>query len=317
MPELAVYTDIDDLDPAPGVELLEDNGFRVRVLATRDPSEIAAAAAEATALLAGYAPVDAALLDRLPRLRIVSLLSRGSDTVDVAAATARGVWVAAVGDVAVEEVATHAWALTLALVRRLDYFALSARRDWLARPAPGPRRLSELTLGLIGLGRTGSRVAALAAGSVHRILGYGRGPTPPGVDAAPLAEVVARSDLLSLHLPLTAETAGLLDANLLATARPGAYLVNVSRGGLVDAEALAAALDSDRLAGAALDVLDVEPPPAGDRLAGHPKVLLTPHVAYLSDAAARDYVLTQARNVVHWRRTGRPLHPLAEPAARP
>ncbi|MCX4097024.1 C-terminal binding protein [Nocardia sp. alder85J] len=316
MPELAVYTDIDDLDPSPGVTLLEDNDFRVRVLATRDPGEIAAAAAGATALLAGYAPVGAQLLDRLPRLRIVSLLSQGSDTVDMAAATARGVWVASVGDAATEEVATHAWALALALVRRLDFFALHGRRDWLARPAAGPRRLSELTLGLIGLGRTGTRIAALAAGSVRRILGHGHGPIPAGVTATSLDEVVARSDLLSLHLPLTAATAGLIDARRLAAMPPGAWLVNVSRGGLVDAEALADALDSGHLAGAALDVLDTEPPPAGDRLAGHPRVLLTPHIAYLSDASARDYVLTQARNVVHWRRTGRPLWPVAEPAVR-
>jgi D-3-phosphoglycerate dehydrogenase len=313
---LAVYTDVSDLDPAAGVALLESAGFEVRVLETHHPDEIAAAAARATALLVGYAPIDAALLARLPLLRIVSLLSRGYDGVDVNAAAAQDVWVTTLGDTATEEVATHAWALTLALVRRLDFFALHGRRDWLARPALPPRRLSELTLGLVGVGRIGAAVAELARGSVAAIIGCDRsGRTRvPGVEMTSLEQVVARADIVSVHLPLRAETAGLFDAALFERMRPGAWLVNVARGGVIDAGALAGALDSGRLAGAALDVLDTEPPPAGDRLAGHPGVLLTPHVAYLSDASARDYVLGQARNVVHWQQTGRPLHPVAVPA---
>lgn len=313
---LAVYTDVSDLDPAAGVELLESAGFAVRVLETHDPGEIAAAAADATALLAGYAPIDEALLVRLPRLRIISMLSRGFDGVDIEAAAARGIWVANLGEIATEEVATHAWALTLALVRRLDFFALHGRRDWLDRPARTPRRLSELTLGLVGVGRIGAAVAELARGSVGAMLGCdGPGRTRvPGVEMTSLDQVVARADIVSIHLPLRADTVRLFDAELIGRMRPGSWLVNVARGGVIDAGALADALDSGHLAGAALDVLDTEPPPAGDRLAAHPGVLLTPHVAYLSDASARDYVLGQARNVVHWQRTGRPLRPVATPS---
>ncbi|WP_062993625.1 C-terminal binding protein [Nocardia anaemiae] len=316
---IAVYTDLDDLDPAPGVTLLETAGFEVRVLETRDPDSIAEGAADATALLVGYAPVDADLLARLPGVRILSMLSRGHDAVDVDAATARGIWVATIGDLATAEVATHTWALALAAVRRLDFFTLHGRRSWLDRPISGPRRLSEITLGLVGLGRIGAKVAEFAAGSVGSILGHdhsGRA-MPTGVSAASLAQVVTHSDLVSIHLPLDARTERLFDADLIARMRPGSWLINVSRGGIVDSTALADALDSGHLAGAALDVLDTEPPSAGDRLAEHPHVLLTPHVAYLSDATARDYVLTQARNVVQWHRTGRPLHPVATPASVP
>ncbi|MFI7665442.1 C-terminal binding protein [Nocardia sp. NPDC049526] len=311
---IAVYTDLDDLDPAPGIAVLETAGFEVRVLETRDPDTIATAAADATALLVGYAPIDANLLARLPRVRIVSMLSHGYDAIDIDAATAGGIWVATVGGIATAEVATHTWALALAAVRRLDFFTLRGRRGWLDRPASGPRRLSEITVGLVGLGRIGTKVAELAAGSVASILGHdhsGR-PMPAGVTAASLTEVVANADLVSIHLPLGPSTARLFDADLIERMRPGSWLINVSRGGIVDSTALADALDSGHLAGAALDVLDAEPPAAGDRLAEHPNVLLTPHVAYLSDATARDYVLTQARNVVRWYHTGRPLHPVAE-----
>ncbi|WP_326602172.1 C-terminal binding protein [Rhodococcus sp. PD04] len=312
---IAVYTDLDDLDPTEGIALLEAEGFEVRVLETRDSDTIAAAAADASALLVGYAPVDAALLDRLPQVGIVSMLSRGYDSIDVAAATVRDVWVATVGDVASTEVATHTWALTLAAVRRLDFFALGGQRGWLDRPQYPPRSLAETTLGLVGLGRIGSEVAALASGSVGTILGYDRAgrALPSGVTPASLAEVVAGSDVVSIHLPLDDSTEKLFDADLLATMRPGAWLINVSRGGIVDSGALADALDAGHLAGAALDVLDVEPPVPGDRLAEHPNVLLTPHVAYLSDRTAREYIRMQAANVVEWYRTGAPSRSVNDP----
>ncbi|MBM7457509.1 C-terminal binding protein [Rhodococcus coprophilus] len=312
---IAVYTDLDDLDPSEGIALLEAEGFEVRVLETRDPDTIVAAATDASALLVGYAPVHADLIERLPGLGIISMLSRGYDSVDVDAATAHDVWVATVGDIASTEVATHTWALTLAAVRRLDFFTLHGRRDWLDRPRYAPRRLSDTTLGLVGLGRIGSEVAALAAGSVGSVLGVDRAgrQVPEGVTASSLADVVAQSDVVSIHLPLDESTEKLFDADLIAAMKPGSWLINVSRGGIVDSDALADALDSGHLAGAALDVLDTEPPLPGDRLAEHPNVLLTPHVAYLSDRTAREYVRMQAANVVEWYRTGCPSHAVTKP----
>ncbi|MET3806871.1 D-3-phosphoglycerate dehydrogenase [Nakamurella sp. UYEF19] len=324
---LAVYTDVDDLDAAPGVETLMAAGLDVVVLETRDPDVILAAAAGATALLVGYAPVTAAMLEAMPVLRVISLLSMGSDGIDVPAATQRGIWVANITDVATAEVATHAWALTLSLVRCLPFFQTGAQTTtpdgadagWLARPDRLPRRLSDLTVGLIGLGRIGTAFAAMAAGQVGSIIAHDPfvcdGSWPAGVQPAALDDVVATADILSLHVPLTDETRHLVNADLLSRLKFGSYLVNVSRGGLVDSTALAASLCAGHLAGAALDVLDVEPPPADHPLLGLPNVILTPHIGYLSDVTVRAYIDHQAANVVSWLQTGRPLTPVNAPAA--
>jgi D-3-phosphoglycerate dehydrogenase len=324
---LAVYTDTDDLDPAVGRRLLEDNGFRVEILETRDPDTIAQEAAEATALLVGYASLDRALLGRLPELKIVALLSRGHDNVDVEAAADMGIWVCTVGDIASEEVATHAWMLTLAMVRQLPFFADSGT-GWLDRPQTLPRRLSKLTVGVLGLGSTGRRYAALAAPSTREVLGFdirsdrpgspghnGRLAGIPGARVADLDTVLSHSDVISLHLPLTDTTHRFLDTAAFAKMRPGVQVVNVARGTLVDPAALLAALDSGHVSAAALDVFDTEPPEPDDPLVHHPHVISTPHVAYLSDVTEVGYVLAQAQNVVQWSTTGRPVLAVNAPTA--
>jgi phosphoglycerate dehydrogenase-like enzyme len=317
---LAVYTDVVDVDPAPGVRLLEAAGFRVRVLRTADPARIATEAPDADALLIGYTRVDAALLAALPRVGIVATQSVGFDMVDVDAALARGVWVANVPAAATEEVAVHALAMTLSLLRGLPSYDRAVRAGRWDAAELELRRPSATTLGVLGLGRIGRRLAALA-GTVHgRVIGHDpaldASAWPSGVERVGLDELLAESDVLSLHLPLTDATARIIDAAAIARMRPGAMLVNVSRGGLIDARALVDALDRGRLGGAALDVLEVEPPPPGDPLLRHPRVLLSPHAAYRSEQSAHAYVLEQARNVVEWRERGRPLNPVAE-AGRP
>jgi phosphoglycerate dehydrogenase-like enzyme len=320
-PLRAVYADLDDLSPEPGRELLEANGFQVTVLDTAVPAEVAAAAATraADALLVGWTAVDDTLLSALPHLRMVSLASRGHDTVDLAAADRRGVWVGALGGVGAEEVATHAWALTLALVRGLPFFAglgAAPAAGWLDRPAVAPRRLSALTVGVLGLGRIGRTVVALARPGVGAVVGYDPRPefgTPDGVRRGSLVETLTAADVLIVALPLDEASSGLLDAAALALLPAGALLVNVARGALVDTAALVAALDTGRLAGAAVDVLDVEPPPTDHPLVGRPDVLVTPHVGFLSADSSTDYVLGQARNVLAWARDGRPLRPVNDP----
>jgi D-3-phosphoglycerate dehydrogenase len=323
---LAVYTDTDDLDPSAGRRLLTDNGFRVEVLETRNPDDIALAAAEATALLVGYAPVDRDLMVRLPNLRIIALLSRGHDNVDVEAASELGIWVCTVGDVAAEEVATHAWTLTLAMIRRLPFFADFTTRGWLDRPASLPRRLSELTIGVLGLGSTGRKYAALAAPSAHEVLGFDIRADRPGRQAhdlladvggarvTDLETVLSQSDVISLHLPLTDRTRGFLGDSAFSRMRDGVHLVNVARGTLVDSAALLQALNAGRVTAAALDVFETEPPDPADPLLGHPNVIATPHVAYLSDATTTGYVTAQAQNVVRWAAVGRPVLAVNEPA---
>ncbi len=321
---LAVYTDVDDTDPAPGIALLEANGFEVRVLGTRDPHAIIAGARDADALLPGYASITREVIASLPRLKVVALMSMGFDEVDVEAATEHGVWVTNVPGAATEEVATHALALLLASARQLPFYTASATPGrWNERAATAPPRLSEQTLGLVGLGRIGREFARLAGPLFGRVVGYD--PMLPdtaevsadlaalGVRRASLEEVRAASDVLSLHLPLTAETAGMVDAGFLAAMPAGSLLVNVSRGGLVDSAALAAALDAGHLAGAALDVLEDEPPAAGHPLLGRDDVVLTPHIAYFSRRTEIEYVRIQAQNAVTMLVTGAPDLPVNAP----
>jgi phosphoglycerate dehydrogenase-like enzyme len=314
---VAVYTDWGELDIAPGARALEDAGWEVRTLGSTDADSIARVAADATALCLGYAQVGRALLRRLGRLRIVATLSAGHDMVDVDAAAERGVWVATIPDAAVDEVVGHALAMALALTRHLPSADSEVRAGgWRLDVTSPPRAPSALTFGVLGLGRIGRRAADLARGVFGRVIAHDphvpADQWPAGVGRLLRDELVARADVLSLHLALTPETQGIVDAELLARMPPGAFLVNVSRGGLVDHAALLAALDAGHPAGAGLDVLDVEPPPADHPAIRHPRVLLTPHTAFLSERSLDLYPRRQAENVLAWQRTGRPLSPVRE-----
>jgi D-3-phosphoglycerate dehydrogenase len=319
---LAVFTDTEDLDPEPGVRLLHDAGFTVRVAQSRDPDVIADAARDAVALVVGYARIDAALLDRLPRLRILATMSAGYDMIDTGEARRRGLWVTNLPDAATEDVAVHALASALSLVRRLPQADAVVRSGgWnteFVKQTQLPRRASEMTLGLVGLGRIAGTFAALAAPVFGRVAAYDPHADPANWPAAverydTAAALAAASDILSLHVPLTPATHHLVDDALLERMRSGSFLVNVSRGELVDPRALLNTLDSGRLAGAALDVFPAEPPPADDPLRRHPHIQLSPHSAYLSDTSRRAYVCRPAENVIAWHRTGRPLTPVIDP----
>lgn len=318
---LAVYTDLDDTDFSAGVELLQGGGFDVRYLDSQEPAVIAREAVDAVALLVGYASIDADLMAALPNLRIIALMSMGFNNIDIEEARRRGIWVTNIPGAATEEVASHAFALALALTRGLPFYADAVRRNrWNVRHDRLPVRLSEKRLGLIGLGRIGSRLGQLAGPAFADVVGYD--PLLPdtpdttakleqaGIRRAGFDEVLETSHVLSLHVPLTPQTGGLINAGTLARVPPGGYLINVSRGALVDVPALVSALDTGQLAGYGADVLEEEPPPAGHPLLGHPRALITPHVAYLSDRTDAEYVRQQALNVVSWHGTGRPDSPL-------
>ncbi|MFT4233114.1 MAG: C-terminal binding protein [Leucobacter sp.] len=322
---LAVYTDVEDTDPAVGVRLLEEHGFEVRILGTRDADAIVAGAQGAMALLPGYASVTREMLESLPELRIVSLMSTGFDYVDVDAAAEHGVWVTNVPGAATEEVATHTLAILLSSVRQLPFYTASAGPEhWNDRAETAPPRLSETTLGIVGLGKIGRELARIAGPLFGSIVGFDPMlPDTPevradlealGVTRTSLEQVRRTADLLSLHLPLTAETAHMVDAGFLAELPRGSVLVNVSRGGLVDNDALVAALDSGHLSGAALDVLDQEPPDPDHPLLGREDVVLTPHIAYFSARTEIEYVRIQAQNAVSLHEAGVPDSPVNRPA---
>ena len=217
--------------------------------------------------------VDAALLDAAPRLKVVANYAVGTDNVDLDACRERGIAVGRTPDVLTDATADLTWALILATARRIPEAAAAVRAgEW--RTFEAARwlgvGLAGRTLGVIGYGRIGRAVA-------RRAEGFGMEVLPARRDDDPLA-VIAGSDVITLHAPLTDETRGLVGHEALARVKPGALLVNTSRGGLVDPEALAAALRDGRLAGAALDVTDPEPLPPDHPLLDVPNLLVVPHI---------------------------------------
>jgi len=230
--------------------------------------------------------IDAALLDHAPRLRALSSCSVGLDHVDLEAATARGLPVGHTPGVLTDTTAELAIALLLAVARRVveaDCFVREGRwSEWSPDLMLG-RDLSGATLGVIGLGAIGRAVAQRAGALGMRVLGWNRTPRLiDGLEPVSLPELLAGSDFVSVHVALTPETRGLLDAAAFEQMRPGAVLVNVARGGIVDEVALVAALRSGRLAGAALDVFASEPLPHTSPLLTAPSLVLTPHIGSAS-----------------------------------
>jgi glyoxylate reductase len=256
------------------------------------PAELRAEARAAEGLLCLLTDrVDRALLEACPRLRVVSSCSVGLDHVDLVAAAARGIPVGHTPGVLTETTADLAFALLLAAARRVteaDRFvrdgAWTAARHWEPDLFLG-RDVHGATLGIVGLGAIGRALARRGAGFGMRVLGWSRSAREvPGVTRVPLEALLAESDFVSLHVALTDETRGLIDARALAGMKPGAILVNTTRGGVVDEAALAAALRDGRLAGAALDVFEREPLPAGSPLVELPNLVLTPHIGSASVA---------------------------------
>ena len=236
--------------------------------------------------------VDQELLAAAPALKVVGRLGVGLDNLDLVTLGQRAIVVVSAGNANATSVAEYALAAMLVLARRLISADASTRAGAWDRAGHTGTELHGKTLGLIGLGDVGARVARRASALGMRLLAFDPALTPThlaaaefGVQLLPLEDVLRQSDFISLHVPLTQATRHLMNRASLALVRPTAYLINTSRGGVVDEAALAAALRDRRLAGAALDVREIEPPGADDPLAGLENVLLTPHVAGLTQEA--------------------------------
>jgi D-3-phosphoglycerate dehydrogenase len=249
-------------------------GFEV----VRSPQE------DVVGLLTIGQPVGAELFVQLPALRVVATATVGYDHIDIDAAEEHGVAVVSVPDYCTQEVADHALALLLGLVRGVVALDLNVRQGgWDAKAAGPLRTLAEMRVGIVGLGRIGSALATrlLALGAevwAHDVLPVVR----DGVRFVELEELLAESDAVTLHVPLTRETRGLIGRRQIALMKHDALLVNTSRGAVVDVGAVLEALRAGRLGGAALDVLPQEPPPVAPLA---PNLVLTPHAAYYSEAA--------------------------------
>jgi len=276
-----------------------------------------AAARGCQGLLAQYAPVTERVMAARPEVRIVSRMGAGFDTVDIQAARRHGVWVANSPDYGIGEVATHALASALALIRHLPRLDREVRAgNWHYASTGGLVRATELTLGILGLGRIGKRMSYISRNVFGAVVACDPyiidGDYPAYVGRVSKEELFRKSDIVSLHVPLNDETRGMVDANLLGLMNRGSFLVNTSRGAVVEVPDVVAALDSGRLEGAALDVLPQEPPAPQDPLLSHPRLLLTPHAAFYSVEGERELRTKAAQNLIDWARSGRPRYVVVE-----
>lgn len=272
---------------------VEAAGFRLETAQCKTADDVIAAAraTQASALIVQWAPVTEAVLAALPGLRVIMRYGIGVDNVDLAAATARSLPVCNVPDYCIDEVADHAMALALSLARQLPQtHARTCTGEWKITP-PGPMpAFRDMTFACAGFGRIARAVLARARAFGFHLAAYDPFVPAPvfqeaGVRPLTLGDLFSTADILSLHLPLTAETRHFVGGERLTRLRPSAIIVNTSRGGLIDTEALAAALVDGRIAGAGLDVYEHEPLPAQHPLRGAPNAILTSHTAWFSAAS--------------------------------
>lgn len=273
-------------------------------------TDIVARAQQAEIVLTNKTPLSAETLAQLPKLRYIGVLATGYNVVDVPAATARGIPVTNVPDYGTRSVAQHVFALLLELTQRVGHHAQTVRDGRWQRSADFCYwdyplvELDGLTLGIVGYGRIGRAVAEIGRAFGMEIIAFSRSETPGAVKVS-LDDLFARSDVISLHCPLTTETKAMVSAARLARMKPGAFLLNTSRGPLVVEQDLADALNAGRLAGAGLDVLSVEPPREASPLFQAKNCVITPHIAWATHAARTRLLAIAVANVAAFR-AGRP-----------
>lgn len=261
------------------------------------PAELRDALVGVDAVVAGSETYNGELFDQFPKLKVVARVGVGYDSVDVPAATARGVAITTAPGTNHESVAEHTFALMLAFTRLIPV------RNQVIHAGGWPRHYSRplrgQTLGLAGLGRIGKAVAVRAMAFGMRLMAFDPLPVDmTGIERVTWERLLSESDFLSLHLPLTPTTRHVMNAAAFARMKPGAVLVNTSRGGLVNEVDLVVALRSGHLDGALLDVLDPEPPLPDHPLLGMPNVLLTPHAAGVDLKSLGDMAHSAAESIV-------------------
>jgi len=283
------------------------------------PQDVVPRAADAEIVLTNKAALTREQIQTLPKLKYIGVLATGYDIVDVAAARERNIPVTNVPTYGTRSVAQHTLALLLELTQHVGHHARTVRDGrWTKSPDfcywDYPLvELDGLTMGVVGFGRIGRTVAALATAFGMKVLAASSTSRrdPSGVPFVDLETLFRQSDVVSLHCPLTQQTKNLVNQELLALMKPTAFLLNTSRGPLIDERALAEALDAGRIAGAAVDVLSVEPPPADHPLLRARNCMVTPHIAWATRAArsrlmqvavtnVRAFLLGKPQNVVNY-----------------
>ncbi|MEX2541567.1 MAG: C-terminal binding protein [Trueperaceae bacterium] len=298
-------------------EVISRFGAQLEEYQATDPDEVARVAERADALLVQFATVSREVIERLQRCRVIVRYGIGVDNVDVEAATANRIPVVNVPDYALDEVADHAMALMLTSVRKIPQVSRQIGDGiWEPNPCRPMYSLSGKTLGLAGFGAIARRVATRAQAFGLRVVAFdpyvaAERFEAQGVEPVSRNQLLEMSDIVSIHLPLTDETHHLFDAGALGRMRPGAYLINTSRGAVVESAALIRSLQDGQLAGAGLDVLEQEPVESDSLLLTLPSVVLTSHCAwytvealdrlkrYAAEEVVRVLAGEQPRNVVN------------------
>ncbi len=316
MGPLVVVTDSVFPTLEPAREVLASIGAELRLAEASDPVRMSALAREADALMVTYMPIGAELIQQLSRCRIIARFGIGVDNVDVEAATRAGIVVTNVPDYCVDEVSDHALALLLALARRLFPADQSVRAGmWSVNAVTPIHRLRGRVLGLVGFGKIARALAQKAQALGLEVLAFDPYLSPEfiktqGAHPVGLDELLQRSDFISIHVPLTPETRHMFNDETFQKVKLGAFLINTARGPIVDEGALLRALDAGQLAGAALDVLEREPPSADSPLMRRGDVIVTPHIAFYSEEALVELQIRAAEEVVRVLQGQRPRNPV-------
>ncbi len=284
-------------------EVVARAGADLRLAPQPTPESIVATARDADAVLVTYAKINADMIGQMKKCRIISRFGIGVDNVDLDAATRAGIVVTKVPDYCIDEVSDHAVALLLSLIRKIPFASAQAHAGKWDMPAVVPiHRLRGTVLGLMGFGRIPQLVAPKAQAFGMKVVSHD--PFVPaavmekaGVGKVEFPELLKVSDYVSIHSPLLPETRHLFSTDVFRQMKPGALLVNTARGPIVDEAALAAALDTKQIGGAALDVLEQEPP-TGSPLFGRDNVILTPHTSFYSVESLEELQTKAAEEVV-------------------
>jgi D-3-phosphoglycerate dehydrogenase len=288
----------------PEREILEDAGFELVVAPDASESTLAALATDVDAIMFCFAQVTGKVLRTARKCLVASRYGIGVDNVDITVCTELGIVVTNVPDYCVDEVTEHSLGMVIALNRRLvPHDAIVKAGGWSSVALDQPmRRMNGATFGVIGYGRIGRSIAGKAAALGMKVLTYDP-MLKPGQDvgiaeSVSLADVLANSDFITIHVPLTDETRGMVGKPELAAMKRGAIIVNPARGGLIDEYALADALASGHIAGAGLDVMEPAPPANAHPLLKQENVIITPHTAFFSQASTLELETRTAREVI-------------------
>jgi D-3-phosphoglycerate dehydrogenase len=308
-----------NLDPARAV--LAEIGAELELAADSSPESVMKLAADADAVLVTYAKINADMIRRMKKVRIISRFGIGVDNVDLDAATQKGIVVTKVPDYCIDEVSDHAMALLLSAVRKIPMATDQVYAGTWKMPNFVPiHRLRGSVLGLVGFGRIPQLVAPKAKAFGMRVVAFDPYVPPEifqslGVERTELDELLTISDYVSIHSPLTPETKGMFNEAAFKKMKKGSYVVNTARGPIIDEAALAAAVDSGHIAGAALDVMTNEPP-VNSPLIGKGNVIITPHTSFYSEESLVELQTKAAQEVANVLTDKAPRNPVNQVPAK-